>query len=106
MPAAPNPALLAKDPVEALVGMYFNTIPDAFRRPNSMLFEWLGKRFETRGVRGVLYHAYPWCDLWRAEAQRLRQCCRLPFVEVPLDDRGAPNARTVTRIAALLETLR
>ena len=67
LPGAISLEHLQEDPLDALVGAYFDTIPDAFRRPNTRLFDWLEHECQSRQVRGILFHAYPWCDLWRIE---------------------------------------
>lgn len=96
---------LEEDPLDALVRAYFDTIPDAFRRPNTRLFDWLECECQSRQVRGILFHAYPWCDLWRIEAQRIRSRLGLPFLELSLGHDGTPDVRTTSRIQAFLETL-
>ena len=50
LPRPFDPARLAADPLEELADAYFDGIPDAFRRPNSRLYEWLGRELAARQV--------------------------------------------------------
>jgi hypothetical protein len=93
--------LAASDPLAAIVDCYFLGIPDAFRRPDALLFAWLERGIAERGVRAVLLRPDPWCDHWRACAARIADWGRLPVV---LIEDGAP-ARLATRIGALVEML-
>lgn len=93
--------LAADDPLAAIVACYFLGIPDAFRRPDALLFAWLDRAIAERGVRGVLLRSDPWCDHWRACAARLADWGRLPVV---LIEDGA-SARLATRVGALVEML-
>ena len=73
MPRRFDPARVASDPLQELADAYFDGIPDAFRRPNSRLYEWLGRELAARHVQGIIFRRYLWCDLWHAELQRLKQ---------------------------------
>jgi benzoyl-CoA reductase/2-hydroxyglutaryl-CoA dehydratase subunit BcrC/BadD/HgdB len=94
-------------PLEELVDAYFGSIPDVFRRPNSALYEWLPRQLAARDARGIVVRRYVWCDLWHAELPRLKECCRLPVLDLDaaLDDAGAA-ARVQGQIEAFLELLR
>jgi benzoyl-CoA reductase/2-hydroxyglutaryl-CoA dehydratase subunit BcrC/BadD/HgdB len=107
MPRPFDPARLASDPLQELADAYFDGIPDAFRRPNSRLYEWLGRELAVRNVRAIILRRYLWCDLWHAELHRLRQWSKLPVLEIDVgpDDTGAPN-RMQGRIEAFLEMLK
>ena len=70
VPPAFDVARLRCDPLGELVDSYLR-IPDAFRRPNAALYEWLGRAMQTRQVRGIVFRRYVWCDLWHAELERL-----------------------------------
>ena len=96
---------LQTDPFEELVRVYFDAIPEVFRRPNDGLYEWLRQEVARRGVRGLLVRRYLWCDLWHAELPRLRQECSVPVLEWDAigDD---PTAGDVGRLEAFLEMLR
>jgi benzoyl-CoA reductase/2-hydroxyglutaryl-CoA dehydratase subunit BcrC/BadD/HgdB len=100
-------ARVACEPLEELADAYFDGIPDAFRRPNTKLYEWLGRELAARRVRGIILRRYLWCDLWHAEAQRLKEWSTTPVLEIDVgpDDMFAPN-RVQGRIEAFLEMLR
>jgi benzoyl-CoA reductase/2-hydroxyglutaryl-CoA dehydratase subunit BcrC/BadD/HgdB len=107
MPRPFDPANVSADPLQELADAYFDHIPDAFRRPNSGLYEWLDSELSAQQVRGIIFRRYVWCDLWHAELQRLKQWSPVPVLEIDLDseDLGAPN-RVQGRIEAFLEMLR
>ncbi|MGA2034962.1 MAG: 2-hydroxyacyl-CoA dehydratase family protein [Thermoguttaceae bacterium] len=105
LPAALDRTRTAQDPLESLVAAYFDTIPDAFRRPNDGLYQWLDRELAAQEVRGILFWRYVWCDLWHAELHRLRQWSRLPVLEINDGDAASP-ARVIGRIEAFLEVLR
>ena len=107
MPRPFDPARVASDPLEELADAYFNDLPDAFRRPNTALYEWLGRELAGHRVRGIIFRRYLWCDLWHAELHRVRQFTSLPVLEIDVgpDDAGMPN-RVQGRIEAFLEMLR
>ena len=95
------------NPLAELADAYFDAIPDAFRRPNNRLYEWLGRELAVRNVRAIILRRYLWCDLWHAELHRLRQWNRLPVLEIDVgpDETSEPN-RIQGRIEAFLEMLR
>jgi len=93
-------------PFEELIDAYFAGIPDAFRRPNSVLYEWLEKEIERRGVRGVIFRSYLWCDTWRAEAGRMRESLGVPVLDLEAGDEVGVTKSTASRIEAFLEVLR
>ncbi len=97
--------LAADDPLAALVDSYFLAIPDAFRRPDSLIFTWLERGIAERGVRAVVVRPDPWCDLWRAVVPRLQDWGRLPVVLAEGDGERGGHARLVTRLEALVEML-
>jgi benzoyl-CoA reductase/2-hydroxyglutaryl-CoA dehydratase subunit BcrC/BadD/HgdB len=107
LPRPFDPARVAADPLQELADAYFDGIPDAFRRPDTQLYEWLGRELAARQVRGIILHRYVWCDLWHAEGQRLKQWSSMPLLELDVgpDDTGAPN-RIQGRIEAFLEMLK
>ncbi len=105
-PAPFDRVRLAADPFAELVQSYFGTIPDAFRRPDTLLHDWLGREIAAHGVRGVILHRYVWCDNWHAEVYRLRETLRVPVLD--LDGSGAggsEEARAAARIRAFVEML-
>jgi benzoyl-CoA reductase/2-hydroxyglutaryl-CoA dehydratase subunit BcrC/BadD/HgdB len=106
LPARFHRQRIRKCPFTELVRAYFATIPDAFRRPNDGLYEWLERELEARNARGILFHRYVWCDMWHAELQRLKEWSRVPVLEIDECDDDASLGRTVGRIEAFLEMLR
>ena len=98
---------LVTEPLEALIDAYFGGIADVFRRPNDSLYRWLAGQFAARGVRGILFRRYVWCDLWHAELFRLKQWSPVPVLEIDVaDDEGSVMCRTLGRIEAFVEMLR
>jgi hypothetical protein len=93
---APLQALLAR-------GCLANCV-DVFQRPNTRLYDWLLERLRTRQVRGIVLWHYVGCDLWRAEAQLMREAFGLPVLLLEADE-VAPN-RNTDRLEAFLESLR
>lgn len=105
LPAALDLQLAETDPLEALVRAYFDTIPDAFRRPNSMLYTWLAERIEERGAAGIIVLHYTWCDLWHAEAGRIERSLGRPVLALDLGAEEVFSGRLSTRIQAFVESL-
>ena len=106
MPRRFDPARVAADPVAELADAYFDGIVDAFRRPNSGLYEWLGRQLAARSVRGIIFRRFAWCDLWHAELQQLKQFTRMPVLDIDASpDDTAAATRTEGRIEAFLEML-
>ena len=97
-------ASFPSDPLDALVRSYFDHIPDVYRRPNSQLYDWLERRMAEEQVQGLILHRYVWCDLWHAEAGRLKQWSRVPVLD--LDSDGQWSGSLQTRLEAFLEMLR
>jgi len=108
LPGPLDQSKLHKDPLGSLVQAYFDTIPDAFRRPNTALYVWLKRHIEERGVAGVIVRYYTWCDLWHAEASPMEEVLARPTltVDVADGDDAACRLRTRTRIQAFVESLR
>ena len=94
-----------KVPMSELADAYFGTIPHAMRRPNSALHEWLKRHLAAASVRGILFHRHVWCDLWHAEAARIREWSPWPVLEMVLDDQDARGIRLASRLQAFLEML-
>jgi benzoyl-CoA reductase/2-hydroxyglutaryl-CoA dehydratase subunit BcrC/BadD/HgdB len=94
-----------EDPLLELAQAYFE-IPDASRRPNSGLYEWLKERLAETGAHGIVFHHYLWCDAWRAELARLKEWTSLPVLGLDSDGHGPTDiARLQSRIRAFMETL-
>ena len=104
MPDTFRPHGLQSDPFEELVRAYFDAIPDVFRRPDSMLHDWLMRRFEERNVQGVLIRRHVFCDLWNGAASRIRKRSGLPTLDLHVGQgEDAAASRTWGRIEAFLE---
>ncbi len=101
-----DPRQASRDPLAELSAAYFEAIPDAFRRPDSKLYEWLAETLPARGVRGVLFRRMVWCDTWAAEAPRLRAALGVPMLEIDaVGDEDASQARLAGRLQAFAEML-
>jgi benzoyl-CoA reductase/2-hydroxyglutaryl-CoA dehydratase subunit BcrC/BadD/HgdB len=105
LPAPFDRRRLHDDPMLELVDAYFGTIPDAFRRPDTRLQQWLDRELAASGARGIIVWRYVWCDLWAAEVMRLREATGLPVLDVDISADEAGLARTANRIQAFLEVL-
>ena len=107
LPAPVDSRRLWVDPLEELVRIYFDSIPDVFRRPNTGLFDWLETQLSAHSVRGIILRRYPFSDLSHAELHRLREVCGVPLLDIdvaPGDD--GQRGRIQGRIEAFLEMLR
>ena len=96
---------MKEDALGELADAYFGSIPAIFRRPNSGFFEWLAAARERIPVRGIVFVAHPWCDLWRAELPRIRETCGLPVLALHLAGEGPADGAWTTRLQAFLEML-
>lgn len=105
MPGPADRRRLRDDPLGDLADMYFGTIPDAFRRPNSGLYQWLKAEIAARGVRGIVFRRYIWCDTWHAEAQRMKEWCDSPLLTIEAEDDKTVDGRTASRIRSFVEVL-
>ena len=79
---------------------------DVFQRPNTRLYAWLKERLAARQVRGIVLWHFVGCDLWRAEAQSLREAFGLPVLLLDANEAAGDALRQSTRIQAFLESLR
>ena len=101
-----DPRAAAADALAELSAAYFEAIPDAFRRPDHKLYEWLAEVLPARGVRGVLFRRMVWCDTWAAEAARLKAALGVPVLEIDaVGDEDAAQARLAGRLEAFAEML-
>jgi hypothetical protein len=93
-------------PFETLARGYCDNIVDVFQRPNARLYGWLKARLAERGAQGIVLWHFTGCDLWRAEAQTLRETFRLPVLalEAGGEPGGAPGGQN--RLQAFVEMLR
>ena len=89
-----------------LVEAYFGMIPDAFRRPNNLLYQWLDREIANRGVRGIIFRSYVWCDIWNAEAQRTKEWSQVPLLAIVSYGSKETDGHIASRLEAFLEMLR
>lgn len=94
------------DPLRTLADAYFGSIPDAFRRPNSLLYKWLKRELNANSIRGIIFRRYLWCDTWNAEAARIRDWAKLPFLHLDVDSDETDSLRTASRIKSFIEVLK
>jgi benzoyl-CoA reductase/2-hydroxyglutaryl-CoA dehydratase subunit BcrC/BadD/HgdB len=106
LPAPLQRRRLRDDPLLELMDAYFGAIPDAFRRPDTALYQWLGRELAAGAARGVIVWRYVWCDLWAASAARLREATGLPVLDLDVSGDDSAPARTAGRIQAFMEVLR
>jgi benzoyl-CoA reductase/2-hydroxyglutaryl-CoA dehydratase subunit BcrC/BadD/HgdB len=93
-------------PLEELCRAYFGRIVDAFRRPNTALYDWLGRQLNSRQVCGIIFRRYIWCDIWHAELYRLRKWTKLPVLDIcEKGDGQALSLQTESRLRSFVETL-
>jgi len=106
LPAPFDRARLPDHALDELARAYFQHIPDVFRRPNDILYEWLKRELAARQVQGMLLLRCVWCDLWHAEVQRLKDSVAVPVVELDPGGGEGFGPRAGARLQALLEMLR
>jgi benzoyl-CoA reductase/2-hydroxyglutaryl-CoA dehydratase subunit BcrC/BadD/HgdB len=94
------------DPIGAVARGYFENCADVFQRPNTRLYSWLGERLTARDVRGIVLWVHIGCDLWRAEAQTLRETFRLPVLLLEAEEVSGGSPREANRIQAFVETFK
>ena len=94
------------NPFDALVHGYCDHIVDVFQRPNTRLYSWLKPRLASRLVRGIVLWHFTGCDLWRAEAQTLRETFSLPVLLLEAGGEPGNAPRELTRLQAFVETLK
>jgi hypothetical protein len=96
----------AKDPFDALARGYCDNMIDVFQRPNTRLYTWLKPRLACREVRGIVLWHFTGCDLWRAEAQTLREAFGLPVLLLEADAEPGAGPRELNCLQAFVEMLR
>jgi benzoyl-CoA reductase/2-hydroxyglutaryl-CoA dehydratase subunit BcrC/BadD/HgdB len=96
---------LRDEPLMVLAESYFGCIPDAFRRPDSMLYEWAAREVPASGARGVILIRYIWCDMWAIARERLGEATGLPVLDIDFAGDADAEARAAGRIAAFVEAL-
>ncbi|MCL4177121.1 MAG: 2-hydroxyacyl-CoA dehydratase [Verrucomicrobia bacterium] len=92
-------------PLPALADHYFDHAVDAFHRPNTRFYDWLGPRLHERQVRGLVLWVHVGCDLWRAEAASLRDAFHLPLLTLDAHVESTGGLRDTNRLAAFIESL-
>jgi benzoyl-CoA reductase/2-hydroxyglutaryl-CoA dehydratase subunit BcrC/BadD/HgdB len=90
--------ILAREFIEGCV--------EVFQRPNTRLYSWLATRLKARRVRGIMLWHYVGCDLWRAEAQSLREAFGLPLLALDANEAAADSLAYIGRVQAFLEGLK
>ena len=97
---------LQEDPLRKLAEAYFGGIPDASRRPDSELYDWLDRKLTERAVEGIIVRRYVWCDMWHAQLRRLKDLINLPVLDIDTaGDFKSEQNRIAGRIRAFLEML-
>lgn len=94
------------NPFDALVHGYCDNIVAVFQRPNTRLYSWLKPRLASRQVRGIVLWHFTGCDLWRAEAQTLRETFGLPVLLLEAGSEPGNAPRELTRLQAFVEMLK
>lgn len=106
LPEAFDRRRLYDDPLGELADAYFGRMPGVFRRPNRELYRWLKHRLPERGARGIILRRYVWCDMWHAEAGRLREWKLLPVVDIQVGEGQQAATALGRRVQAFVEMLR
>ena len=106
LPASFDENKMDRDHLGALAKAYFGAIPDAFRRPNSELYQYLRQKIQERGIRGIVFRYYVWCDTWHAEAERMKEEMPVPVLILDAVGEGDSENRTGGRLQAFMEMLR
>ncbi|MBF0252458.1 MAG: 2-hydroxyacyl-CoA dehydratase [Candidatus Omnitrophica bacterium] len=89
---------------ELLTKIYFEEIPDVFKRPNNRLFDWVREKIIENNIKAVVLVRYLFCDKWHAESLRLKEIAGLPFLDIELDGKKL-SRRTKTNVQAFMEML-
>ncbi len=97
---------LKDGPLMALANACFGGVPDAFRRPNSDLYRWLKRAFVERGIRGIIFRRYVWCDTWHGEMQRMKEWADIPLLDIESGGEVNPDGHLAARIFAFIEMLK
>jgi benzoyl-CoA reductase/2-hydroxyglutaryl-CoA dehydratase subunit BcrC/BadD/HgdB len=95
-----------RNPFDILVRGCCDHIVDVFQRPNTRLYSWLKPRLASRHVRGIVLWHFTGCDLWRAEAQTLRETFGLPVLLLEAGGEPGVAPRELNRLQAFVEILK
>jgi len=106
LPPAFEVETAASRPFDALVRGCRDNIVDVFQRPNTPLYSWLKPRLASRQARGIVLWHFTACDLWRAEAETLRETFHLPVLPLQAGQEPGAAPRDLNRLQAFVETLR
>ena len=74
-------------------------------RPNRESFQWILRRLEESGSRGLVLKTLSFCDLWNTEKERFRRDMPVPVLFLPGDGSSGEEERTGIRIQAFVEML-
>ncbi len=66
----------------------------------------LAREIRARGIRGILFVRHTWCDTWAAEAIRMKEWCKLPFLVLDTGHGDTLEERSISRVQSFLEILR
>ncbi len=102
-PAKFNRRYVHGRPMRELVRAYFDHICHPFKRPNDGFYHRLSELVANRGVRGILFVRYVWCDIWHAELAVIKARLSVPVVDVDFGGDDSWAARVRSRVEALLE---
>lgn len=98
---------LNKHPFKELTNASFRNMPDIAKRPNIQFYDKANEIIRMRKIQGIILRIYPWCDLWHAEVQRIKEYFGLPVLELTVDINVEPekDKRLQTRLNAFLEMI-
>ncbi len=85
---------------------YLRGAVDVFHRPNHRLYAWIQDCLQSRQARGIVLWSFMACDLWRAEAQTMKERLKLPVCLLEGDGMDGCSTRNAGRVQAFLESLR
>jgi len=105
MPEQFDHRAMKEDPFSALTNAYFN-IPDAARRPNTALYQWLKTKVDERRLKGIILIRHLWCDTWHAESQRIKEFLSIPLLDLDITEDATDMNRKLTRVEAFMEMLK
>ena len=91
---------------DSLCKLYFESIHDAFRRPDFKFQNWIKSKIKSELVDGVIFQHYIWCDTWQAQAVAFANSLEIPVLNLDCDSESILNRqRLVTRIQAFIEMI-
>jgi benzoyl-CoA reductase/2-hydroxyglutaryl-CoA dehydratase subunit BcrC/BadD/HgdB len=96
----------ADDPAEILTRRFIASSREVFQRPNTRFYHWVEEQIRLRRIRGIVLWTQVNCDLWRAEAQSMKEVFCRPLCLLEEDNVTGCSPRNLSRIQAFLEQLR